>query len=131
EVPPPGVFRGRRRHVVGHDVHDDPHRALPQLLAELCESLPATEVRADPGRIDYVIAMVASRRRLQDGRRVKMGHAKLGEVPAQPGGRAEIEARGQLDAVGGSGRQGLTVARIVAAAPGRAAKAAAPEVSGP
>ena len=41
--------------------------AMLELLGQPCECHLATEVRADPGRIDYVIAMWASGRRLQDG----------------------------------------------------------------
>ena len=95
-VPPPRVGRGRGRHVVGHDVDDQPEVMLVERRHEAGPALVTAELVADLGRVDHVVAVLAAGRRLEDRGAVDVADAQLGQVGHDGGGGVEPELGAEL-----------------------------------
>ena len=105
-VPQRGVApqRSHQRHVVGHHVDDQPHRALMAGVREPFQTAPSTQLGIDAAVVEHVVAVRRSRHRGQDRRQIHVADAERVQV-GQHGGRLfEGESAVQLQPVGGRER---------------------------
>ena len=72
-VPPRIVFRGR--HVIGHDIEQQPQAARARLRHECGPCLLAAQIDADPRRISDVVAVQTTGVRLQTRRKIDVADA--------------------------------------------------------
>ncbi len=104
DIPPPRVRRVRR-HVVGHDVDEQPHAVAGQPVEEGAEPGRRAERRIEAARIDDVVAVGAARRGGEYRRDVEGLDAQLVEVVDQRRRGGEAEAL-QLQTIGRAQRSG-------------------------
>ena len=99
-VHPPGIV-GADRHVVGHEVEDQPEPGALQRGAQARESVLAAELRIERAVIDDVIAVQAAGTGFQKRRRVEMRDAERFQIRHDARGIVEAEVLAQLQAIGG------------------------------
>jgi hypothetical protein len=89
------------RHVVRHEIQDQPEIGVGERLRHARKPLLAAEFRIELAMIDDVIAMRAASAGLEEWRGVKMADAKIAKIGREPRGVIEAEILGQLHAIGG------------------------------
>lgn len=106
-LPQRQVVPGRGRHVVRHDVQDQPEAVRASRGGQLPQALLTPELGPHRAVVDDVVAVPGAGHGLQDGGQVQMRDAELGEVRHGVGGGGEREVRLELKPVRGGGRHGL------------------------
>ena len=90
--------------MVRDDVDDHPHAVPAQGGVEAIEGGSSAELDRDVRVVDHVVAVGATRRRLEDRRAIEVGDPEVRQVGHDGGGVVESESGVELDAVGGTGR---------------------------
>jgi hypothetical protein len=101
-VHPPRVV-GADAHVVGHDVQKQSKSVRVQRIAEALELGHAAQLGVDLRAVGDVVAMRAAGPRAQQRRGVDVTHAQALQVRQDRARRVEVEARVELQPVGGAG----------------------------
>ena len=113
----PGRILASRCHVIGHDIENESHTALPKIGYQPCQILFRAQLRIQPGRIGYIVSVSAACSGLKQGRTMDVTDAQPAQVGDQRAGVGEGEARVQLKPIGGEDlRHRITVAPRDAAA---------------
>ena len=100
-VGPPGVG-GIGRHVVGHDVDDQPQARRCKRRRQGAQTFLAAQLGIDAGGVDHVVAVLRARPRRGDRRGVEMADAQPREIGHQGRGIGEGEAAMELQAQRGA-----------------------------
>ncbi len=103
DVPPPWVLQ-RRRHVVGHDVEDEPEPGAAKCGRKPVEALAPAKRRIDLIVVDDVIAMSGAGRGGEDRRCVEMADAEIAQMRHDRDRRVEIRPVTELQAIGRRGQ---------------------------
>ena len=90
-VVPPVVVRAGDAHVVGDDVHDQPHVPLLQRGGQRVEVAVGADLRVQPRMVDDVVAVFAPRAGDQERGRVDVGDPQRVEVVDQRGCVAKVK----------------------------------------
>ena len=106
------------RHVVRDVVDDHPEPPVGGSVEQCRETVVATELGADAGVVDHVVAVQAARNRLRDRRQVQVAHAEAHQVVEDPDRVGESERGRQLDAVRGHRVREVGVERHLVVLPG-------------
>jgi hypothetical protein len=88
------------RHVIWHDVQDNPHSVITKGEKQPFESLFTSDFGVDLGMIDDVVTMSRPRSRAQDRREMKVAHPQAEKVRDKRGRAIQIERGPQLQPVG-------------------------------
>ena len=100
-VGPPGVGR-IGRHVIGHDVEDQPQARRGERRRQGAQAFLAAQLGIDARGVDHVVAVLRARPRRGDGRGVEVADAEPREVRHQGLGIGEGEAAMELQAQRGA-----------------------------
>ena len=102
DVEPPCVIGPAHAHMVRHEVENLAKTVRLQRVDHRSEVVLAAEFGVERVVVHDVVAMRASRPRLQVGRRVEMTDPKCGEIRHEPGGLRESEILRQLQTIRGA-----------------------------
>ncbi len=99
-VLPPQVVRVVDAHVIGHDVQQQSHLVLAELLGEGLEILLRAEGRMNRVMIDHVVAVRACLPRAEQRRGIGIADAQPRQVVDQSAGVVERQMRAELQPIG-------------------------------
>ncbi len=78
-IHPPRIVPAER-HVVGHDVEDEPHGSVVQGVDESVEASSTAQFGVEPGRVDDVVPVRAPGPRAKKRRGVDVAHSEAIEI---------------------------------------------------